>query len=140
MAAVPEVVRPFWMTIGNKRTGFVGARLAGAVGPKATADGFHPYLLHLAEADPAVLVRAMDAMRRHSASDLLGRIDVPVLVLGARRDRFTSPQCSEVLFERIPTAEIRWFDDAGHTLTIEEPEAVVGKIQEWCERRVASSA
>jgi pimeloyl-ACP methyl ester carboxylesterase len=140
MALAPEVVRPAWMTIGSKRAGFVSARLAGAVGPKATADRFHPYLLHLAEADPAVLVRAMDAMRRHSAGDLLPRIDVPVLVLGARRDHFTPPRCSEVLFEKIPTAEIRWFEEAGHSLPIEEPVAVADAIEEWFERRVASAA
>jgi pimeloyl-ACP methyl ester carboxylesterase len=139
MTTLPEVVRPVWWTIGNKRTGFVSARLAGAAGPKATADGFHPYLLHLAEADPAVLFRAMDAIRHHSAGDLLPRIDVPVLVLGARRDHFTPPRCSERLFERMPTAEIQWFDEAGHTLPIEEPDGVVAAIEEWSERRVASA-
>jgi pimeloyl-ACP methyl ester carboxylesterase len=44
------------------------------------------------------------------------------------------------MFERIPTAEIHWFPDAGHTLPIEEPEAVVDAIEEWRRRRVASPA
>lgn len=140
MSLVPEIVKPVWMTIGNKTTGFYGAKLAGAIGPKATADGLHPYLLHLAASDPAVMVKALESMRNHSAADLLPRIDVPVLILAGGKDRFTPPSCSEQMFEQIPTAEIRWFDDAGHTLPIEEPTEIVASIDEWCERRIENAS
>jgi pimeloyl-ACP methyl ester carboxylesterase len=138
VTAVPELVQPMWPWIGSKRAGYLGARLAGTVGPKTTADSLHPYLLHLVESDPTVLVRAMDAMRRHSARDLLPHIDVPVLLLAAGKDAFTPRRCSEEMFERIPTAEINWFPDAAHTLPIEEPEAIVDAIEEWSGRRIAS--
>src|SRR5207244_751277 len=99
-----------------KTLGHFGARTMRAIGPNTTADALHPYLLHMAASDPAVMVKAVDAMRRHSAADLLRRIEVPVLILAAGADNFTPPRCSREMFERIPTAEIRWFDDAGHTL------------------------
>jgi len=140
MAVAPELIRPIWRTIGYKTSGYYGAKLIQAVGPKATADGLHPYLLHLAAADPAVMVRAVDAMRRHSAADLLRRIDVPVLILAADQDHFTPPRCSREMFERIPTAEIRWFADAGHTLPIEEPDEIVATIEEWSARRIERPA
>lgn len=139
MSTVPEVARPLWATIGNKNTGYWGAKLAGAIGPKTTADDLHPYLLHLAASDPAVMVRSMDAMRRHSAADLLPRIDVPVLILAATKDTFTPPRCSQQMFEQIPTSEIHWFAEAGHTLPIEEPEGIVLAIEEWSARRIERS-
>lgn len=140
MAVAPEIVRPVWLTIGNKTTGHLGAKLAGAIGPKASPDDLHPYLLHLAASDPAVMVRSMDAMRRHSAADLLRRIDVPVLVCAAGHDRFTPPACSRRMFEQIPTCEIRWWDEAGHTLPIEEPTEIAAAVEEWCARRVEHRA
>ncbi len=136
MATIPEAIQPIWKTIGNKQSGYYGAKLAGGIGPKATADGLHPYLLHLAASDPAVMVRLMDAMRRHSAADLLRRITAPTLILAGGHDRFTPPPCSQHMFEQIPTAEITWFDDAGHTLPIEEPEAIVDAVDEWIARQV----
>ena len=136
MATVPEVIKPIWKTIGNKTTGYYGAKLVGAIGPKATADGLHPYLLHLASRDPAVMIRAMDAMRRHTAADLLRKITVPVLILAGGKDTFTPPSCSQHMFEQIPTSEIHWFDDAGHTLPIEEPADIAKAFDEWSLRRI----
>jgi pimeloyl-ACP methyl ester carboxylesterase len=140
MNAAPEILQPIWPLLGTKHAGYLGARLCGAAGPKTSADRFHPYLLHLAESDPAVLLRALESMRRHSARDLLPRIDVPVLLLAAGKDNLTPRRCTEQLFQRIPTAEIRWFPDAAHTLPIEEPVAIVDAIEEWSGRRVASPA
>ena len=114
------------------------ARTARATGPKAQAEDMAPYLLHMASADMAVMVRLIDAMRRHSADDHLREVTAPTLVLAAGRDTFTPPRCSQHMFERIPAAEIRWFDDAGHSLPIEEPAAIVAHVDEWYGRRVAS--
>ena len=85
-----------------------------------------------------MLVRALESMSRHSARDVLARVQVPVLLLAAGKDALTPRRCSEEMFERIPTAEINWFSDAGHSLPIEQPEAVVEAIEEWSRRRLAS--
>jgi pimeloyl-ACP methyl ester carboxylesterase len=112
------------------------AKVARATGPKAQAKDMAPYLLHIASTDMAVMIRLIDAMRRHSAADHLRKVTAPALVLAAGRDTFTPPRCSQHMFERIPTAEIQWFDDAGHTLPIEEPDAIVAHIDEWHDRRI----
>ncbi|HEX7133286.1 MAG TPA: alpha/beta hydrolase, partial [Iamia sp.] len=114
------------------------AKVARATGPKAQAADMAPYLLHIASTDMAVMIRLIDAMRRHSAADHLRKITAPTLILAAGHDTFTPPRCSQHMFERIPTAEIQWFDDAGHTLPIEEPEAIVSHVDEWYGRRVAT--
>ncbi|QYG91347.1 alpha/beta hydrolase [Iamia sp. SCSIO 61187] len=116
------------------------AKVARATGPKARPTDMAPYLLHIAAADMAVMIRLIDAMRRHSSAGHLRKVRAPTLILAAERDTFTPPRCSRHMFERIPTAEIQWFADAGHTLPIEEPEAIVDHIDEWYGRRVAPEA
>lgn len=137
VAATPEPV--LRLAMAPARVTVVAAwlaRTARATGPKATPQDLAPYLQHIASTDMAVMVRVIDAMRRHSAADHLRRITAPTLILAAGRDTFTPPRCSQHMFERIPTAEIQWFDDAGHTLPIEEPEAIVAHVEEWHDRRV----
>jgi len=136
-ATPPELT---WLAMQPARLTAFGAwaaRRARATGPKAKAADMAPYLRHIAAADTAVMIRAVDAMRRHSAADHLRHIQAPTLILAAGRDTFTPPACSQHMFQRIPTAEIQWFDDAGHTLPIEEPDAIVAHVDEWYERRVA---
>lgn len=113
------------------------AKQARATGPKTRHEDIAPYLRHIAAADVAVMVRTAGAMRQHSAAAHLRHIDRPTLILAADRDTFTPPRCSQQMFERIPTAEIQWFPHTGHTLPIEEPDAIVAHIDEWYGRRVA---
>lgn len=113
------------------------AQRARAAGPKASAADMAPYLRHIASADTAVMFRTLAAMRSHSAADHLRRITTPTLILAAGHDTFTPPRCSAHMFERIPTAEIHWFDQAHHTLPIEEPDAIVEQVDQWYRRRVA---
>ncbi len=132
----PPVLRLAMQPARLTAFGAWAAKMARATGPKAQAADMAPYLLHIASTDMAVMVRLIDAMRRHSAADHLRRIEAPTLILAAGRDTFTPPRCSQHMFRRIPTAEIQWFDDAGHTLPIEEPTAIVSHVDEWYDRRV----
>lgn len=136
MRYVPEVLAPIWATIGPASVGHFGARLARAAGPKATPEALHPYLLHLKSADPAVLVLMAGAMRAHSAEDLLAGITAPTLVVAAGADVFTPARCSEAIHHRVPGSELVTFGDAGHTLPIEEPEALAAAIGDFVARRV----
>lgn len=133
----PEVLAPLWATIGPASVGHVGARLARAAGPKASREDLHPYLLHLRSTDPAVLVLMAAAMRAHSATDLLGDVDVPTLVVAAGADVFTPARCSEAIHHAVPDSELVTFAEAGHTLPIEEPDALVAAVDDLIARRVA---
>lgn len=134
--AAPELVHLALQPSRIPGLGHFLARKVRAAGPKATAADMQPYLDHIAAADPAVLLLSVAAMRNHSAADLLRRIEAPVLILAAGRDTFTPPACSHHLFERIPTAEIKWWPEAGHTLPIEEPLEIVDALDEWLTRQV----
>lgn len=139
MRWLPEVLSPVWMTIGPANVGHFGARLAKAAGPKTTAEKLHPYLLHLKSTDPAVMVLMAGAMRDHSAADLLPHITAPTLVVAAGADVFTPARCSEAMHHLIAGSELVTFPEAGHTLPIEEPEALAAAIDDFITRRINPS-
>jgi pimeloyl-ACP methyl ester carboxylesterase len=137
MRYLPEVVKPVQATIGPASVGHFGARLARAAGPKASAEALHPYLLHLKTSDLAVIVLMAGAMRAHSAVDLLGEITAPTLVVAAGSDVFTPARCSEAIHHAVRDSELVTFAEAGHTLPIEEPEALAATLEDFIARRVA---
>jgi pimeloyl-ACP methyl ester carboxylesterase len=138
MRWLPELLSPVWATIGPASVGHFGARLVRAAGPKATREDLHPYLLHLRSVDPAVVVLMAGAMRAHSAADLLPTIDAPTLVVAAGADVFTPARCSEAIHHQIPGSELVSFRDAGHTIPVEEPEALAAAIDDFVARRVTA--
>ena len=136
MRWLPEVLSPLWATIGPASVGHAGARLAKAAGPKASKKDLHPYLLHLRTTDPSVMVLMAGAMREHSAADLLPRIDAPTLIVAAGADVFTPARCSEAIHHAVADSELVTFAAAGHTLPIEEPDALVAAVDDFVARRV----
>lgn len=134
---LPELLAPVWATIGPASVGHFGARLAKAAGPKATKADLHPYLLHLRSVDPSVVVLMAAAMRAHSAVDLLPHIATPTLVVAAGADVFTPARCSEAIHHAVAGSELVTMADAGHTLPVEEPDALVAAIEDFLDRRVA---
>ena len=139
MRWLPEVLAPIWLTIGPANVGHFGARLAKAAGPKCSQEDLHPYLLHLKATDPAVMVLMAAAMRDHSAADLLATITAPTLVVAAGADVFTPARCSETMHHRIPDSELVTFPDAGHTLPVEEPEAIARVLDDFLDRRLRAT-
>jgi pimeloyl-ACP methyl ester carboxylesterase len=59
----------------------------------------------------------------YSSEDRLRTLTIPTLILAGKQDRIIPPQNSERLHAIIPNSQIRVFEDAGHHLHIEEPEA-----------------
>jgi len=69
---------------------------------------------------------AVEAMRSNARSrtlELLGRIDVPTLIVQGRHDRARTPEHGAEMRERIPGARLVVLEGSGHTPQLEEPEA-----------------
>lgn len=132
----PELFDPLWAAIGPAGLGHALARLARAAGPKASKEDLHPYLKHLRTVDPAVVVLMASAMRAHSATDLLPSITAPTLVVAAGADVFTPARCSEAIHHAVAGSELVSFPEAGHTLPVEEPDALGAAIVDFVARRV----
>jgi len=64
------------------------------------------------------------SVERPSILDKVRAISCPTLVLCGRDDLSTPPARSEAIVNRLPRATLKYIDDAGHSCTIEQPQAV----------------
>jgi pimeloyl-ACP methyl ester carboxylesterase len=72
--------------------------------------------------DPRVRYHDLMACNGADFTDRLGALTVPTLVITGRDDHFAPPDKAEDLQRRIPGARLVVIDDAGHTLSSEQPE------------------
>jgi pimeloyl-ACP methyl ester carboxylesterase len=73
---------------------------------------------------PEGLTGGLLSMRdRRDYVDLLGRFDVPSLVIGAERDRAVPLEHSRILEQGLPSARLCVIPGAGHMANLENPEA-----------------
>ena len=111
-----------------------GAIAVRAAGEKLDAENFAYYMEHLATRDPLVMFKAAESMRRHSAADVLPKVDVPMVILAGSKDTFSPPAVQQKMHELAPGSELVWFEDAGHTLPLEEPDAINDALAEFLDR------
>ncbi|MCZ7542742.1 MAG: alpha/beta hydrolase [Anaerolineae bacterium] len=64
----------------------------------------------------------------------LGDIRAPALVIGAPGDQLTPFRLSAALAARLPDAELVAISDAGHMLTLEQPEAIAAHVARFLSR------
>ncbi|MFW9928853.1 MAG: alpha/beta fold hydrolase, partial [Candidatus Thorarchaeota archaeon] len=64
------------------------------------------------------------AVEKHDTSNLLDKIMVPTLILGANRDRLIPIHHQRSLSEKIPNAKLEEIKGCGHAFTIEKPHEV----------------
>ena len=98
------------------------ARLSGAVDwylcPREIMED---YFRHMASLDFRVAARALLAMERHTAEDVLETILVPTLVIAGEEDRFTPLRVMEKMWRSIPEAEFLVIPKGTHTALVENP-------------------
>jgi proline iminopeptidase len=75
--------------------------------------------------------RVFDALGRWSSVDRLAMIDCPTLVLAGRHDVFCSPPQLVRIARRIRGAEQVVFENSGHFMWLEEPDAFFGLLGPW---------
>jgi pimeloyl-ACP methyl ester carboxylesterase len=100
---------------------------------------FMPYLEGMSRIDVRLFLDMLAAACQHSATDLLGTIEVPTLVIGGDQDTFTPPELSKAMHEAIPGADLLMIEGGSHTALIERPEQVNAAVIDFLRRRLDSS-
>jgi pimeloyl-ACP methyl ester carboxylesterase len=90
-----------------------------------------PYFEHLARMDPVVFVRTLKSLAEHTAFDHLPHVDVPTLVVGGAKDKFTPVWLSQKMAEAIPGATYVLAPQGSHTAPLEQPELVWDAVQRF---------
>jgi len=97
---------------------------------------FMPYLRGLSLVEVPLFLSMLAGATEHSAVDLLGEIDVPVLVIGGERDGFTPPDLSETMAQAIPESDLLIVERGSHTTPIERPQLVAERVLEFLDSRL----
>ncbi|MCP2261697.1 Lysophospholipase, alpha-beta hydrolase superfamily [Streptoalloteichus tenebrarius] len=85
-------------------------------------------------------VRAALFRRTQDSADVLAAVDVPTLVLHGRADTVVDPSCAEFAAERVPGAELSWWDGVGHAPFAERPAAFAAELAGFARRCLAGAA
>lgn len=110
------------------------AKAIGFVGPEVPMTEMEPFYLHLAQIDiPSWYVMGL-AAQEHSARDILDDIDVPALVIGGAKDRFSPGEVSRAMAQEIPDAELVWLEEATHTGLFDAREAIAEAMVRFLDR------
>ena len=75
--------------------------------------------------------RQWEAMQAFDTYDRLPAIVAPTLVLQGTEDRLVAPGNAEVLASRIPGAELRWLEGAGHLYHSEQADAADAAVLDF---------
>lgn len=67
-------------------------------------------------------------LRCYNVLDQLHKITSPTLVIGGRYDWICAPEFSEEIARAIPNADLRIFENSGHLIRDDEPEALLDAI------------
>jgi proline iminopeptidase len=67
-------------------------------------------------------------LRTYNIVDQLYKITAPTLVIGGKHDWICAPEFSEEIAKAIPNADLRIFENSGHSIRADEPEALMDAI------------
>jgi pimeloyl-ACP methyl ester carboxylesterase len=90
-----------------------------AFGPHASAKQIDFTYDMLADTPIDVIFDLIKSYRDFEATDHLGDLTVPALVIGGTHDRLTIPKASEHLAENLPKAELKMLTGCGHMSMLE---------------------
>lgn len=74
-------------------------------------------------------------LRSYNVLDQLHKISVPTLVIGGRHDWICPPEFSEEIARAIPNADLRIFENSGHLIRLDEPQALLKTIAEFIAKK-----
>lgn len=89
------------------------------------------------ESNPNGVVAALGAMReRRDSTLLLGKIEVPTLVIGGEQDGISTPEVMGAMAEKIPDSRHVTLPGAGHLANLEAPEGFNAALKEFLGERL----
>jgi len=131
----PRVARALWSNVPPDMTARVALAL-GEVDPGVSPEDIRRYSEHAANIDLLMYMRMLQAVGEQSAEDMLGDIDVPVLVIAGEMDSFTPVHLAEEMAAAIPDSELVIFPGATHVVPVERREEVHERILSFVRERV----
>jgi pimeloyl-ACP methyl ester carboxylesterase len=89
------------------------------------------YLKNLARVEPDLFLRMLTYADRHSARDLLERVEVPALLVGGKRDGFTPIALAREMAGRMPAARLLEVEGGTHATPLERADLVTSAVRSF---------
>jgi pimeloyl-ACP methyl ester carboxylesterase len=106
-------------------------KLTGAVAPTADEEALRSILEELAAVDVSMFMNVVLGMEDQDATDLLGQVRVPVLVVSGQRDLLVPPRIARKMTRRLPDAELMVVPDGTHYTPLEFPDLMSLRIEKF---------
>ena len=144
----PTVIYPFLKKFGNKMISaiapiattsipfYIGLALRSVNPCLSSKEKMRPYFEHLAKLNMEFAADMFLHMSRHTAEDILPKINIPVLIIAGENDTFTPLWLSHKMKDMIPTAEMIVLEKGSHAALVEYPDLIHCKIKEFINERV----
>ena len=131
----PWATTPVWKWLVPTNLAWQVAKLTEINGHLVKKEDFMPYLQDISSVPIRVFTKMLDHASRHTAEDILEKIDVPTLIVAAEHDGFTPGWLSERMKQKIPGAEMIMIPKGTHTAPIEMPDLINLRVEKFlCER------
>lgn len=122
--ATAERHAPWLARIASSSTALSFAKVLGAVAPSLDEVLAAEIVRDYVRLDFDVYNRILMSLGEHDPSDVLPRLDLPVMIVAGTRDPMTPLTLSEQMARRIPGAELVVVEGGTHYLPIEFPDAL----------------
>lgn len=129
----PHVARAVWGSVSPELALKVALVLGEIDANLMEPRDLVPYLQHMVDIDLRMFLRMLRAAGDHSASDMLGTITCPVLVIAGENDSFTPPRLAEEMAKAIPDCELV-MTSGTHVVPLEHKRLVEDKIDAFLEK------
>lgn len=135
MTLLPRVSVLVWRSLflANPRLTHQIGQLTRALGPRAKLDDMETYYRHMAYLDPLIMLMMAEAMRQHSAADVLEDIEIPALIIAGTLDTFTPISLAKAMRDLIPESELVVVEGS-HAAVIETPDEINDAIASFFRR------
>jgi pimeloyl-ACP methyl ester carboxylesterase len=94
------------------------------------------YIDHILNVEPAFFTHLLKSMQEHSAENVLKKIRVPSLIIGADSDQFTPVWIAKKMHRTIPKSELFVIQRATHSALLEQPEVINLRVDKFLRERV----
>lgn len=87
---------------------------------------------HLLQTPIEIIQADYIACNEFDVRDRLHEITRPTLIIAGKQDKMTRIEWNQALAEHIPNSQIKIFENNGHQVHVEQADAVIEIIREWC--------
>ncbi|MAQ17399.1 MAG: alpha/beta hydrolase [Sandaracinus sp.] len=139
IGSIPRIAETLTRRVVGMPEAVQWAKRIGLAARTLDEDVFHELAASFGNLDMKRYMRTLELLGEHDASDVLGTVDVPTLLIAGDRDLFTPRSAMERMARKIPGAELMVVPGGTHYVAVEFPELVNLRIEKLFRERGLSA-